>query len=488
MKILFIEVPSRIRNNAPPFGILYAAGAVLRCKHKAKIVNYSNDKFSFPSLAKVIREYKPDLIGLGGITPSYNNLKQYTLFLKANYPKLPIIVGGVISSISDLLLTRAKVDMVVHCEAEIAIPFIIRYYQGEVSITEIPGISYLRDGTVLKNENISQLTSLEDISFPPYELLDMSKYLCSTKKWIDFYFKYNSEEKVKIIEKLQKAPYMFEITTTRGCTHKCIFCYRHMRGIRQHSVNYVIEHIKYMQNKYGVGFFKFNDELTTSNRKWIFDFCQALEKAKLNINFVILSARVDNVDEDMLRRLKEVGCVMINYGYESGSDLILQEIKKGTNREQNINAALLTKKVGIKNMPEIMVGFPSENNETINETIDFLRIIDRYPFSLNYVLPFPQTPLWQYCLDKGLIVNEEQFILNYQDAFYFQINLTEFPDEVVQSWLGKMWHEAAREHFLKNNDYYRLIKLMLRKIVFKEKLWSRMGAIKNRLLQNLNKV
>lgn len=481
MKVLLLEVPSRERNASPPYGILYAGGAILRCGHEAKIIDYSNERFSFEGLRKEIKDYRPNTIGFGGITSSYRNLKHYALFLKDHFPHIPIIAGGVVSCIDELLLKKAKVDIVVRCEGEIAIPPILRYYQDEEEIGNIPGISYLKNGEVIRNECNMQVSVLDEIPFPPYELLDIKKYLYPAKDWVEIYFRYDSKEKNLVTKRLKNSPYMLSIMTSRGCTHRCIFCYRHIKGIRQHSVPYVIELIKYLKNKYGIGFFQFCDELTTASKKWVFDFCDALQRQQLDINFIILSARADNVDLDMLKRLKETGCLMLNYGYESGSDAILKEIGKGVNRQQNIRACELTKRAGIMNIPEIMIGFPGENDDTISDTVSFLKIADRYPVSVNFVLPFPKTPLWQYCVDKGLIRDEESFILNYGEAGNFQINLTKFPDTTVKNWWVRIMYETTRQACIKNRDFLKLMKIELWRKVRNKRIWNTITFVRNKL-------
>lgn len=86
MRILFIECPSRGRNTSPPYGILYAAGVAERLGHNVCIVDYSNDPFSFEALTAMVKDYAPDVVAFGGITPSYRNLKKYALFLRSHYP------------------------------------------------------------------------------------------------------------------------------------------------------------------------------------------------------------------------------------------------------------------------------------------------------------------------------------------------------------------------------------------------------------------
>jgi len=222
--------------------------------------------------------------------------------------------------------------------------------------------------------------------------------------------------------------------------------------------------MKCLKEKYGVGIFQINDELTTANRKWVEEFCETLGKEDLRIFFIILSSRVDNVDEDLLLKLKNAGCLMINYGYESGSEKILKEIRKGVDREQALKTALLTRKVGIKNVPEIIIGFPSETEGTVNETIDFLKRIDTYPVSINTPIPFPQTPLWDTAVEKGLITEKEEFVLNYRRAVF--VNFTGMPDWKLKQLVYKTQFYVELNYLLNRRKYVEYVICFIKSVFF----------------------
>jgi len=166
---------------------------------------------------------------------------------------------------------------------------------------------------------------------------------------------------------------------------------------------------------------------------------------------IVLSARVDTVDEEILTRLREAGCIMINYGYESGSDIMLKEIRKGVSRDQALKAGLLTKKIGIKSVPEIIIGFPSETNNTVDETIDFLKRLDTWPISVNTPIPFPETTLWKYAIEKNLISDKEDFVSNYRRGLF--VNFTKYSDLKVQFFVTKVKYETLL-HWLKRRKKY----------------------------------
>lgn len=446
-----LEAPCEERQGSVPFGLLCAATIAHHHGHKVKIIDLVKEQLNDDALDKIISKYSPGLIGIGGITSGYKNCKDLIRFIKKKYKNIPIAIGGVITSVADLLLLKAGADFVVHGEAEISFPKLIKALENRDDISKVRGISFLREGEINRTENQPQIKNLDDIPMPEYSLLDMNKYLMEADDWVNAYFSHDRHEYAEMAIKLTEKK-IFPIITSRGCTHKCIFCYRHQIGIRQHSVEYVVKMMKILNEKYNAGVFQINDELTTVNRKWIIEFCDTLIRENSGIYFIVLSARVDNVDADMLLDLKKAGCLMLNYGYESGSDTILKEIKKNVTREQALRAGLLTKKAGIKNVPEIIIGFPSESEITVAETMDFLRQLDTWPISVNTPIPFPETPLWKYGVDHNIIKNKEEFVLNYRRGLF--VNFTKYPDKKILKLMRMVYYDTYL-HWLKKRNYYK---------------------------------
>lgn len=452
MNILMIEVPTIEKDGSVPFGLLYAASSAYRAGHNVRILDLVKEDLDYKGIKKVIDGFSPDIIGMGGITSSYRICKELIKNIKNDHKNIPIVIGGVVTSVSDLLLEKASADIIVHGEGEITFVDLIEAIKHKKDLSEVKGISFMKDGKIIRTGPQPQINNLDDIPMPNFELLDMKRYLEPIDKWVDYYFGNDGAEYTRIKEKLAGKGYLFPIITARGCTHRCIFCYRHHKGLRQNGVKYVVNMMKYLKDKYDVKLFQINDELTTGNRQWVLDFCDTIINERLDIYFIVLSSRVDTVDETILLRLKQAGCVMINYGYETGSNAILKEIKKGVTREQALKAGLLTKKVGIKNIPEIIIGFPSETEKTIGETVDFLKQLDAWPISINTPIPFPETPLWDYAIEHNLIKDDmENYILNYHRHKF--INFTRYSDNKLRSMVGKA-KIMTKLSWLKNRKNY----------------------------------
>lgn len=459
--ILLINVPSRARDTSLflPLGLLYAASIMERCGYKVTIFDPYLDKElfeemeagKFERLDSVLTGLDASIVGFGGIVTSYGRAKRWSIHLKERFPKILQIAGGPLASVSEMLLKNAHIDAVFHGETEVSLPIFLEKFGDGGKIFDAPGISYLQGGSMKKNPAPEQVSDLDTIPLPDYGLVDVRRYLNDMGDWLSHYKLTLSDNPAykEILKRLEGEKQYIPIITARGCTHRCSFCYRHVSGVRQHSVAYVIDHIKYLKGKYGIKGFQLSEELFNAKREWVLEFCDALKKEELNIFYLIVGARVDRIDEEMLRRLKETGCIQIIYGQESGSDTILKEYRKGITAKQNKDITMLTKTVGIYSAIQLVIGSPSETTETIRETIQFLKDLDAYDYSINYLIPLPETPIWRFVQENRLINDVEKYLDEVADKGGLPlVNLTKAPDKVWRGW-GKLIRKEMKLHYFK---------------------------------------
>jgi anaerobic magnesium-protoporphyrin IX monomethyl ester cyclase len=459
MKVLLISAPSRRNAITLPMGLLQVGAILERSGHKPMIFdpileNNQVDYLGFTSLGRILDNFKPDIVGYSGVATSYGSAKQYALCIRQKYPKIIQIAGGPLASIYSLLLSKASLDVVVHGEAELSLPLLIKQLEGGGEIHEIPGISFFHSNDeLIRNKPAKQVEDLDELPLPAYHLVDFEKYFHRMNQ-IDYYnYKdmIDSENHMRdIFNRIGADDRWIEIMTGRGCTHQCLFCYRHMKGIRYFSIDYVIRHLKFLKDKYGIRGFQFADELFNGSKERVFTLCDAIEANRLNIFYMIGGARVDKIDEKMLWRLKETGCVEINYGQESGSDKILKEYRKGTTAKQNKDITILTtKKIGLGCPVQLVVGSPGETEQTIRETIQFLKDVDAFRYSSNYLIPLPETPIWEHVTKNRLIDDVEKYldtVSEYGGAPL--INLTKMSDKAWKNW-GAIMRKELELHYCK---------------------------------------
>lgn len=465
MDVLLINIPSRkiTADFDLPLGLLYAGSIIERCGCKTKLLDLyldsaglnGLDSGNFTRIEELINNYKPSIIGYGGIATSYGRTKVLSNYIRRRHPEILQVAGGPLASVFDLLLRKTGVDVVFHGETEISLPVFLKKIAAKSGFDGVPGISYLKGKEIVTTPPPEQVSNLDSIPLPNFDLVNMNDYLLKIDDWLKasrVSYKFNPHYS-DILHRIGNKKFYLPIVTSRGCTHKCLFCYRHMRGVRQHSVDYLIKYMKYLMSHHGAQGFHFGDELFNSSPQWVFNFCDAIEKEKLDIFYIVAGARVDKVNKEMLSRLKETGCVAIFYGQESGSDLILKEYKKGITRQQNQDITLLTtEKSGIFNAVQVVIGSPSENTDTVKETIGFLKNVNAYLYSANYLIPLPGTPVWEYVQKKNLIKDTEAYLnLVAEKGGMPLINLTGVPDKVWSNW-GAMIRKELNLHFYRKTN------------------------------------
>lgn len=458
MNVLLINTPSRRGGGAfaLPVGLLYVGSVIERCGHTAKILDpYLGDEklehfdTFLPKLNATIESFKPDIIGYSGIATSYGRVKTLSEFIDHHYPHIPQIAGGPLASTYELLLRHTGIDVTFHGEAETSLPIFLSRIDAGQSFANITGTAIMTAQGIIRTET-QQIANLDSIPLPSYHLVDVKRYLQSFVQQLDANKQMlSSTTYADLIKTIGTKTHYIPIFASRGCTHACFFCHRTYKGVRRHSVNYVIAHIKYLMSTYGVSGFFFNDELFNSDYDWVMSFCDAVEKNNLDICYIIFGARVDNIDRHILQRLKETGCIEISYGQESGSNTILKELRKGTTRQRNTEVTLLTQGIGLVTGVQLVIGSPSETTSTIRETIQFLKDTKSYLFGLNYLIALPETPAWEYVQRNNLIPDAECYlntVANIGSAPL--INLTQEPTAVWINW-GFLVHRELTLYYYK---------------------------------------
>jgi len=176
-----------------------------------------------------------------------------------------------------------------------------------------------------------------------------------------------------------------------------------------------------------------------------------MDREGLDIYYSVLGARVDRINEQMVRRLRETGCVDISYGQESGLPAILKEYRKGVSVEKNWEITLLSKEIDLICPVQIVIGSPAETSRTIGETI--LKDVRAGNPSVNYLLAFPETPVWQYVTDHSLIPDVEAYLDRVAEEGGSPIvNLTREPDRIWRSWNFRIKNEILLNNLRRNGS------------------------------------
>ncbi len=394
---------------SPPLGLAYIAAILEENGHDVKIldrmaIKYHNGEISLKEIdeltKKEIYEFQPSLIGIGAMTiqiyDAYHVVKLIRRFLKGNYI---IGIGGVHPTAETELTLREcpEIDFVCRGEGEFTMLEIV---SGK-SLIEIDGLAIRKNREIQNNKNRKVFSNLDTIPMPARHLLNMK-----------FYTKRND----KIIPGLHlRATTM---VTSRGCPYNCKFCSSKLMfpAVRFHSWNRVLEEIETVMKDYGIEAVDFVDSMFLSDRKRAERICSELINSGLNRRLKwACSIRVDAVDKKILDLMKEAGCIYVNYGFESGSQEMLDSMNKRTTVRTNYTAARMTNEAGILVNSAMIVGLPGETEEDILATMRFLRNTKIYCSSINLLLPLPGSPYYKEFRSSG--------ILNYSEKLWKEIGV-----------------------------------------------------------------
>jgi radical SAM superfamily enzyme YgiQ (UPF0313 family) len=404
MRVLFInpltakvEVPS-----IPPLGLAYLAAVLRENKHDARIIDYDLERDQIDSFEQTIHSYKPDIIGLSAMTLQINNAYLLAQRIKQVSKEIIVVFGGAHPSAlpeQTLQEARGNVDIVVIGEGEMTMLDIVQ----SKPLKDINGIAYTEDNSVVKTAPRSFIADLDSLPLPARDLLKINNY----RGW----------------GPLRTTP-STHLISSRGCPFECVFCSEKAvfgRGYRARSAEKIVGEIQSLVTTYGVKELAFYDDLFTLDKKRVIEICDELDRKKIKINWKALS-RVNTVDFEMLSRMRQAGCWLISYGFESGSPEVLSAIRKHQTVEQSVNAAVLTRNAGIKFYGFFMIGNIGETQTTVLRTISLARRLKPDYLQFTIVRPDPGS----YLYDKHRIEIEKSHT-SWEEYYAFSRNANTMP-------------------------------------------------------------
>lgn len=449
MKILLINPPIRewAKPNVLPLGLGYIASALRNSGHSVEVMDINAHRWSSDEVEKKIETADYDVVGIGAIVTVYRYVKWLIGILRRRHPDKKIMLGGSVgTSIPKIILEKTEADIVCKGEGEITVVELVNALQNGIDLKTVDGIWFKgQDGKIIINKGRSPVKDLDTIPLPAWDLFPMEIYLKNPvgapnrNKWIDG----NNDS---------NTPLSMNLNGTRGCPYQCIYCYHDFMGggYRSRSPENIINEMKILYDRYGVRYFHFIDDEFCLKKSFMFDFCKKLKGTFTKDVSWGCAGRVNLMTEDLVAAMAESGCVLIGYGIESGSQKMLDAMKKGVTVQQAKDAIQLTKKYLGWADCSFMVGTPGENRDTIQETIEFCRDVDLAPEVIFFTTPYPGTALYELALRQGKIGNEEEYVLNLgEQGEKIRVNFTELSDD-------ELW--KAQEYMIKELKAWNKIK------------------------------
>jgi radical SAM superfamily enzyme YgiQ (UPF0313 family) len=367
----------------PPLGLLsVAAFAREHTDWEIEVIDAKTEELSYDALEERIRNAAPDIVAISTMTFNLLDVIESARRVKNVNADILVCVGGPHPSIFPELTAKIKeIDYAILGEGEIVFGEFLRHVQEKRDLSDLKGIAFGQNGKIICTDRSDFIRDLDELPFPARELTDIQSYFSPLS---------------------HRRP-ITTMMSSRGCPHRCIFCDRPHLGkkFRMRSPKNVVDEMEHCRGL-GIEDIFFYDDTFTLNKKRVAEICQEIKRRKLEIGWDIRT-RVDAVDEQMLRDLKESGCARIHYGIESGSPEILKELRKDIDLEQAIKVFQYTRKMGIKTLAYFMIGNPKEEKRHIEQTARFARKLNPDYLHIGILTPFPATELYAKGLDSGLL-------------------------------------------------------------------------------------
>ena len=360
----------------PRIGIAYLAAYLRKNEIRVKILDCKSLDLNHQDVAVKIREYNPDIIGLGPFTEEINEARKVCQTAKSINPNVITIFGGPHASAlpQRTLEEFSELDLVVCGEGERTLTEIAN---GK-DLSMIRGIAYRVYSQIIVNQPAELIKDLDSLPFPAWDLFPLDSY--------------RGRLSMHLREKIKKPILELPILSARGCPFNCIFCYKAYPGLRNRNPINIIDEIEYNMKEYKATEFFFVEGTFAANREQGIKICDEIINRGLNKKIKwMVETRVNVVTEELLEKMKQAGCKQVDFGVESGDEQILANTKKGITINQVKKAVKLAKQAGLKVGCYFVIGHPFETEKTIKKTYRLARELDPDLMNVGIMIPYPGT-------------------------------------------------------------------------------------------------
>lgn len=392
-----IIAPNCVRNMDAtynfPIGIAYVSSSLKKSGRNVITYNLNYKEKPIDQILKeLIIENSIDVIASGGITSQYNELYEIFKIAKQIKPSITTWVGGGIITSSPIPAMEALeyADYGMIGEGEVTICELAEAMEGLREFESVDGIIY-NDGTKwITTRSRSEIQDLDSIPFPDYEGFEYGEIIKRASR------EFNFED------------FSGTVVFSRSCPFNCTFCF-HPSGTkyRKRSITNILKEIDYLVERYHLNGLYVADELFALRDEELNIFCAAMMERKLQY---FVSLRVDIVNENMIQKLKDSGCVAICFGLESADNRILESMNKKITIKQIEYALSICDKVGMPIQGNFIFGDVAETAETYQNTLTWWKQHPQYSINLTPIIVYPGSKLYSYACKNGIITDEVQYI------------------------------------------------------------------------------
>ena len=377
-----------------PVGIAYISSKLRQEGFNVTALNLNNiDGSTHDILKQKIDDKNINVVLTGGLTGQYGTI--YDILYNAkqiNSSIITIVGGGIITSDSKNAMKALKwADYGVIGEGELISCDLCFALENNENIKGIPGIIYKNHNTYIITKGNPKAVDLERLPLPDYKGFEIGQLLSSVPNILGM-SEYNT----------------LPIVTSRSCPYRCTFCF-HPSGtiFRQRSLDSVFQEIDFLVKEFGVKFLSICDELFSSDKERLFEFCKRIKPYSIKW---LAQFRVADINPETISLIKEANCAGLGVGIESADNKILKSMKKNITIEQTEYALQKVYDAGIGMQGNIIFGDVAETIDSAKTTLNWWKKHFHFDLHLSFVVTYPGTELYKIALQKGLIPDPVKFI------------------------------------------------------------------------------
>lgn len=380
----------------PPLSLTWVAAIAEQAGHEVEIIDARTLRLTPEQVAAYLKKkFKPDVVGSMMTTYMFRETLGWLKHMKQEMPHIKTLIGGYNLRVYPIDSVAADPDIDFGCfnSAYHTVPALLDVLENGGNFDDVPGLIYRKNGQIVQTD-YGKDPDFEDYPNPARHLLPN-----------ELYAEFPTERKNFTL-----------LVTSKGCPMGCKFCEAGRTRYNARSVKRVVDEIEECYNKHGIREIDIFDYEFLIDRKRVMAICDEIVRRKIDVLWAC-RARIDSVDEELLKKMKAAGCGRIYFGVEHGLQEMLDAVNKGITLDQIRHSLTITREAGIRTLGFFMTGLPGETRETLKEMLKFAHSLPLDYIQFSKTTAKPLTTMWKELVEEtGYDYWREYILGNVEEA------------------------------------------------------------------------
>jgi radical SAM superfamily enzyme YgiQ (UPF0313 family) len=425
----------------PPLGLGYLATALLHGGIEASILDLGNLRYRPADLDRALGESPPGLVGVQVYTREIPATRAMIQGVRERLgPRVPIVVGGPHpSTMPEAVFDHLpEIDFAVVGEGEIALPLLARHVAGDAAVTResIPGLAWREGGRVRVNPSVFA-DDVDAFGVPAWDRMRLDGY------------------RTEILGGgfTRRAPAM-TMLTSRGCPFRCAFCCARAlcgRKLRLRDPGAVVDEMAVLRERHGFQEIKILDDNFNAVRAHVLGIAEAFRRRPVDVSVsVACGLHLHTLDEEVVDALAAIGAYELMIAIESGSQRVLDRMKKTLDLREVPEKVAMIRRKGFKVIAYFLLGFPGETKQETERTVRLALDLPLDRAHFNCFSPMPGSEVHDDLVTQGRLA-----AFDLRHAHFETINYS-FVDGLTAPQLNRLRQRALLRFYLRPRVFFGL--------------------------------